>query len=65
MRSLSENSLVEDEASGPSGGFALVINGHSLVHALQPGMELVFLGVAEHCSSVICCRVTAVMHVPG
>jgi len=57
MRSLSENSLVDDVVT-PEGGFALVINGHSLVHALQPDMELVFLGVAEHCNSVICCRVT-------
>ena len=41
-----------------AGGFALVINGHSLVHALTPDMELAFLGVAEHCTAVICCRVT-------
>jgi len=40
------------------GGLALIINGHSLVHALTPELELVFLGVAEHCQSVICCRVT-------
>jgi hypothetical protein len=40
------------------GGFALVINGHSLVHALQPKMELLFLDVASHCKAVICCRVT-------
>jgi len=40
------------------GGLALIINGHSLVHALSPELELVFLGVAEHCQSVICCRVT-------
>lgn len=39
-------------------GFALVINGHSLVHALQPSMELLFLNVASQCKSVICCRVT-------
>ena len=40
--------------------FALVINGHSLVHALVPSLELLFLGVAEHCNSVICCRVTPI-----
>jgi len=28
------------------------------VHALSPELELVFLGVAEHCRSVICYRVT-------
>jgi hypothetical protein len=38
--------------------FALVVNGHSLVHALTPELELLFLGVAENCGSVICCRVT-------
>ena len=40
------------------GGFALVINGHSLVQALQPCMELLFLEVASRCKAVICCRVT-------
>ena len=30
--------------------FSLVINGHSLVHALAPSLELLFLGVAEHCN---------------
>lgn len=40
------------------GGFALVINGHSLVHALQPKLELLFLDVASSCKAVICCRVT-------
>merc|ERR1712223_794614 len=38
--------------------FALVITGHSLVYALDHSLELLFLGVAEHCNSVICCRVT-------
>ena len=35
-------------ASTPT--FALVVNGHSLVHALTPELERLFLGVAEHCS---------------
>jgi hypothetical protein len=30
--------------------FALVVNGHSLVHALTPELEKLFLGVAEHCT---------------
>ena len=34
------------------------MNGHSLVHALTPELELLFLSVAENCGSVICCRVT-------
>lgn len=46
-------------ASGdPSGGFALVISGHSLAHALCPNREQLFLAVASQCKSVICCRVT-------
>ncbi|XP_016845429.1 probable phospholipid-transporting ATPase IM isoform X4 [Nasonia vitripennis] len=47
----------EHEADTPS-GFAVVINGHSLVHALHPQMEQLFLDVSCQCKSVICCRVT-------
>lgn len=42
----------------PAGGFALVISGHSLAHALCPNREQLFLSVACQCKSVICCRVT-------
>ncbi|CAB0014761.1 unnamed protein product [Nesidiocoris tenuis] len=38
--------------------FALVINGHSLVHVFHPQVEKLFLEVAIMCKSVICCRVT-------
>ncbi|RVE71677.1 hypothetical protein OJAV_G00054380 [Oryzias javanicus] len=38
--------------------YALVINGHSLAHALEPGLEILFLDLACLCKSVICCRVT-------
>ncbi|XP_025157793.1 phospholipid-transporting ATPase ID isoform X7 [Harpegnathos saltator] len=41
-----------------STGFALVINGHSLVHALHPKLEHLFLEVSSQCKAVICCRVT-------
>ncbi|KAG9511169.1 putative phospholipid-transporting ATPase IM [Fragariocoptes setiger] len=41
-----------------TGGFALVISGHSLAHALCPSREKLFLHVACCCKSVICCRVT-------
>ena len=51
-------SPIEVNESDSFGGFALVINGHSLVHALQPKMELLFLDVASNCKAVICCRVT-------
>lgn len=50
-----QNLLDNDQ---PTSGFAIVINGHSLVHALQPNMEVLFLDVACNCNSVICCRVT-------
>jgi len=38
----------DSELSTPT--FALVVNGHSLVHALTPELERLFLGVAEHCT---------------
>jgi len=57
MRTFSDGSLADSMAENDL-GFALVINGHSLVYALQPRLELSFIGVAEHCSAVICCRVT-------
>ncbi|CAM1330633.1 ATP8B2 (predicted) [Pycnogonum litorale] len=44
--------------SSELGGFALVVNGHSLVHALKPQLERLFLAVASECKAVICCRVT-------
>lgn len=65
MLTLSDASSFNDDAldgnvlgGGPGGGgnnsnypaFSLVINGHSLIHALNPSLELLFLGVAEHCN---------------
>uniref|UniRef100_A0AAX7UMB1 Phospholipid-transporting ATPase n=1 Tax=Astatotilapia calliptera TaxID=8154 RepID=A0AAX7UMB1_ASTCA len=41
-----------------SGEFALVINGHSLAHALEADMEAEFVSTACACKAVICCRVT-------
>lgn len=41
-----------------SAGFAIVINGHSLVHCLSVELEQKFLEVATQCKAVICCRVT-------
>uniref|UniRef100_A0A665VER2 Phospholipid-transporting ATPase n=1 Tax=Echeneis naucrates TaxID=173247 RepID=A0A665VER2_ECHNA len=41
-----------------SGEFALIINGHSLAHALEADMELEFVLTACACKAVICCRVT-------
>ncbi|XP_062998720.1 probable phospholipid-transporting ATPase IM [Elgaria multicarinata webbii] len=38
--------------------FALVINGHSLVHSLEADLEDDFVAVACACKTVICCWVT-------
>ncbi|KAM4618220.1 LOW QUALITY PROTEIN: phospholipid-transporting ATPase ID [Polymixia lowei] len=38
--------------------YALVINGHSLAHALEPQLEHTLLDLACLCKAVICCRVT-------
>ncbi|GFN78140.1 phospholipid-transporting ATPase [Plakobranchus ocellatus] len=40
------------------GDFALVINGHSLAHALKPELEMTLLNLGCMCKAVICCRVT-------
>ncbi|KAK7411392.1 hypothetical protein VNO78_02825 [Psophocarpus tetragonolobus] len=36
--------------------FALIIDGKSLTYALEDDMKNMFLELASHCSSVICCR---------
>uniref|UniRef100_A0A8C6NU52 Phospholipid-transporting ATPase n=1 Tax=Nothobranchius furzeri TaxID=105023 RepID=A0A8C6NU52_NOTFU len=41
-----------------SGEFGLIINGHSLAHALEADMEVEFVSTACACKAVICCRVT-------
>ncbi|XP_037079710.1 phospholipid-transporting ATPase ID-like [Pollicipes pollicipes] len=46
------------EESERRGGYALVINGHSLIWALTSKLERQFLEVACQCKAVICCRVT-------
>lgn len=47
-----------DKYSGAHGGFALVITGTSLYHALQKNMEKLFYETASLCKAVVCCRVT-------
>ena len=43
MRTFSDGSIAESLGErGPD--LALVVNGHSLVYALQPDLELLFLG---------------------
>ncbi|XP_029431569.1 probable phospholipid-transporting ATPase IM isoform X2 [Rhinatrema bivittatum] len=41
-----------------TGEYALIVNGHSLAHALEADMEKEFLEIACMCKTVICCRVT-------
>ncbi|VDM48034.1 unnamed protein product [Toxocara canis] len=48
---------VEDDDAGTE-GFALVINGHSLTHALKRNLEKTFLDIGCLCQAVVCCRVT-------
>ena len=40
----------------PHAAFALIIDGKTLVYALEDDMKLQFLGLAVDCASVICCR---------
>ncbi|KAM7346677.1 ATPase phospholipid transporting 8B isoform 2-T2 [Cochliomyia hominivorax] len=56
--SAARNALREDEIVEENTGFAIVINGHSLVHCLSPELETKFLDIASQCKAVICCRVT-------
>ncbi|XP_073834167.1 ATPase phospholipid transporting 8B isoform X2 [Musca autumnalis] len=56
--SAARNALREDEVVEENTGFAIVINGHSLVHCLSPELESRFLDIASQCKAVICCRVT-------
>ncbi|XP_050303253.1 probable phospholipid-transporting ATPase IM isoform X2 [Anthonomus grandis grandis] len=50
--------IEESHVEETSAGFAIVVNGHSLVHCLHPQLERLFLDVVMQCKSVICCRVT-------
>uniref|UniRef100_T1PJK4 Phospholipid-transporting ATPase n=1 Tax=Musca domestica TaxID=7370 RepID=T1PJK4_MUSDO len=56
--SAARNALRDDEIVEENTGFAIVINGHSLVHCLSPELESRFLDIASQCKAVICCRVT-------
>jgi phospholipid-translocating ATPase len=39
-----------DDPAPESGGYAIIINGHSLVHALHPQLEQLFLELASNCT---------------
>ncbi|XP_067874052.1 phospholipid-transporting ATPase ID isoform X2 [Heterodontus francisci] len=48
-------SVIEETVMGD---YAMIINGHSLAHALEADMQREFLDLASMCRTVICCRVT-------
>ncbi|KAL0968678.1 hypothetical protein UPYG_G00270100 [Umbra pygmaea] len=52
---LSDDSVFEETIIAE---YALIINGHSLAHALEPELEQMLLETACLCKTVICCRVT-------
>ncbi|KAF5925435.1 hypothetical protein HPG69_001881 [Diceros bicornis minor] len=52
---LEMNSVVQETVTGD---YALVINGHSLAHALESDIKNDLLELACMCKTVVCCRVT-------
>ncbi|KAH7835282.1 hypothetical protein Vadar_024689 [Vaccinium darrowii] len=55
-RQISEGKDQLTASRGSSQGFALIIDGKSLVYALEDDMKTLFLELAVACASVICCR---------
>ncbi|KAG5536104.1 hypothetical protein RHGRI_023779 [Rhododendron griersonianum] len=53
---ISEGKAQLTASKGSSHGFALIIDGKSLVYALEDDMKNLFLELAVGCASVICCR---------
>uniref|UniRef100_A0A2S2QFH4 Phospholipid-transporting ATPase n=1 Tax=Sipha flava TaxID=143950 RepID=A0A2S2QFH4_9HEMI len=53
-----ENVNMNDHDDDDDKMYALVINGHSLVHALHTELEKKFVELCAKCKAVICCRVT-------
>jgi len=54
---ISEGSKLLSASKGTSQqAFALIIDGKSLVYALEDNMKGMFLDLATRCASVICCR---------
>ncbi|XP_065797299.1 probable phospholipid-transporting ATPase IM isoform X2 [Muntiacus reevesi] len=54
-QSLELDSVVEETVTGD---YALIINGHSLAHALESDVKNDLLELACMCKTVVCCRVT-------
>lgn len=56
-----DNSSINDQSSEdhqPFQGFAILITGQALIHALSENIQMKFLEIATMCKSVVCCRVT-------
>nr|XP_057939909.1 phospholipid-transporting ATPase ID isoform X2 [Doryrhamphus excisus] len=58
FKGATKRKVTSDLTDNFSGEFALVVNGHSLAHALEGDMEEEFVTTACACKAVICCRVT-------
>ena len=61
VRFSADNSSINDqqfEDNQPFEGFAILITGQALIHALSQNLQMKFLEIATMCKSVICCRVT-------
>ncbi|KAG2702617.1 hypothetical protein I3760_06G099200 [Carya illinoinensis] len=56
FRQITEGKAQLSSSSGRSEAFALIIDGKSLAYALNDDMKKMFLDLAVHCASVICCR---------
>lgn len=47
-----------DDKEHKSGGFAVVIDGETLVYALDKSLKDMFLELTTQCETVVCCRVS-------
>lgn len=52
------NKAQADPSTRPADGFAVVIDGETLRHALDPSLKPLFLDLTTQCSAVVCCRVS-------
>jgi magnesium-transporting ATPase (P-type) len=57
--SLEDSSINNPEESfEPFEGFAIIITGQALIHALSENLKMKFLELGTMCKALICCRVT-------
>lgn len=47
-----------EEKETKTGGFAVVIDGETLTHALDDPLKAMFLELTTQCDTVVCCRVS-------